>query len=422
MALAVLEFGARGPWRALHSIGEYNDFISPYVQTHVWLVGQDPYDLRVLARAWPYQRPSLEHSLISRGIPSPYPIVGFPLLAPLAAFSWESANLLWVLAECFFFALFLASLGSIATSTGEAVYKKYFILGALVLAPLQTGLAAENITIAAIALATAAAACELREQGMAAGILLAAASAMKPTIAVGILIYFIARRCWRAFFTSVGAGCALLLVAEIRMLWAGAHWVPNFLLNQRHLFAAGTVYDFGSANPLRFDLVNFQVVISQLPVSVSVAQYLPFGVVLAVLLTWLYLRSRVQSQPVLLDLAIASSATLLPIYHRFYDASLMIFPLAWALTQLRGPASRQARVCLVAMLPLLVPGAAIIRVLASLSPTAASLSRTWWWNLFLAPHQAWLVLVVLLVLSSAQRALASRHIELPSTLAAAEAA
>src|SRR5207248_4801909 len=170
VALATLEFGVRGPWRALHSVGEYNDFISPYLQTRMWLAGQDPYDLRVLARAWPYQRQSLEHSLVSRGIPSPYPISGFPLLAPFAAFSWESANVLWVLAECLFFGLFLASLWSVANSTREVVQKKYFILCALVLAPFQTGLAVENMTIAAIALATAAVACELRKRNMLAGI------------------------------------------------------------------------------------------------------------------------------------------------------------------------------------------------------------------------------------------------------------
>jgi len=156
MALVAIEFEVRGPWRALHSVGEFNDFISPYVQTRVWLAGQDPYDLTVLARAWPYQRSSLDTSLVARGIPSPYPITGFPLLAPLAAISWEHANLLWLIAEGLFLALFLASLSSIATSTGAELYKKHFIFGALALAPLQTGFAVENMTIAAIALSTAA--------------------------------------------------------------------------------------------------------------------------------------------------------------------------------------------------------------------------------------------------------------------------
>ncbi len=138
MALAVVEFGVRGPWRALRSVGEFNDFISPYVQTGVWLAGQDPYDLTVLARAWPYQREALDRSLIARGVPSPYPITGFPLLGLLASVSWESAKVLWLIAECLFFALFLASLSSIATTTGAVPYKKHFIFGALVLAPFQT--------------------------------------------------------------------------------------------------------------------------------------------------------------------------------------------------------------------------------------------------------------------------------------------
>ncbi len=245
---------------------------------------------------------------------------------------------------------------------------------------------------------------------------------MKPTIVVGMLIYFIVRRRWQAFLTTVAACAALLLVAEIRMMWAGTHWLPSFLLNQRQLFAAGTVYDFTSANPLRFDLVNFQLVLSQLPVSLQVAQYLASGIAIAVLLLWLYVRSNVANQSAMLDLAIVSSVTLLPIYHRFYDAALLIFPLAWAITQLSGPVARHARVCLFVVGPFLVPGAAILRVLANSSAAVASMFRTWWWNLFVSPHQAWLILAILLILISAQRALASSEIEIPSTLAAAEAA
>jgi len=422
MALAVVEFGVRGPWRALRSVGEFNDFISPYVQTGVWLAGQDPYDLTVLARAWPYQREALDRSLIARGVPSPYPITGFPLLGLLASVSWESAKVLWLIAECLFFALFLASLSSIATTTGAVPYKKHFIFGALVLAPFQTGFAVANMTVVAIAIATAAVACELRQRNVLAGILLACGIAMKPTIVVGMLIYFIVRRRWQAFLTTVAACAALLLVAEIRMMWAGTHWLPSFLLNQRQLFAAGTVYDFTSANPLRFDLVNFQLVLSQLPVSLQVAQYLASGIAIAVLLLWLYVRSNVANQSAMLDLAIVSSVTLLPIYHRFYDAALLIFPLAWAITQLSGPVARHARVCLFVVGPFLVPGAAILRVLANSSAAVASMFRTWWWNLFVSPHQAWLILAILLILISAQRALASSEIEIPSTLAAAEAA
>jgi len=422
MALATIEFGVRGPWRALHSVGEFNDFISPYVQTRVWLAGQDPYDLTVLARAWPYQRSSLDTSLVARGIPSPYPITGFPLLAPLAAISWEHASLLWLIAEGLFLALFLASLSSIATSTGAELYKKHFIFGALALAPLQTGFAVENMTIAAIALATAAVACDLRQRNILAGILLACGIALKPTIVAGVLIYFIVRRRWQAFGSTIAGCAALLIAAEARMTWAGTHWLPSFLLNQRHLFAAGTVYDFSSANSLRFDLVNFQLVVSQFGISLPAAQYVPFGIALTALLLWVYFRNNVQSQPALLDLAIASSVTLLPIYHRFYDAGLLIFPLAWAITQLSGPLARHARVCLFSVAPFLVPGAAMLRLLANSIATVASMSRSWWWNIFVAPHQAWLILAILLVLISAQRVLASEKIELPSALAAAEAA
>ena len=38
----------------------------------------------------------------------------------------------------------------------------------------------------------------------------------------------------------------------------------------------------------------------------------------------------------LLDLAILASASLLPVYHRFMDAGILLIPVAWALSELEG--------------------------------------------------------------------------------------
>src|SRR5204863_10118300 len=110
---AGMEAAYRGPWRAIRSGTEINDFISPYVQTRVWLGGEDPYDLDILARSWPVATNSSPAALLERGIPSPYPITGFPLLAPLSALPWKKANLIWAGLEVVFFALFVYSLWAI---------------------------------------------------------------------------------------------------------------------------------------------------------------------------------------------------------------------------------------------------------------------------------------------------------------------
>ena len=105
LLIALGEFSARGPVRAFRHSG-FNDFISPYIQTKAWLRGSDPYDPQTLAKLWPSEaaRPSfvypesLDGTLpAKRGIPSPYPLTAFPLLAPLVQVHWTAAALTWTI-------------------------------------------------------------------------------------------------------------------------------------------------------------------------------------------------------------------------------------------------------------------------------------------------------------------------------------
>ena len=403
LILAATEWTVRGPVRAFRSSNDYNDFLSPYVQTKVWLSGQDPYDLGVLARSWPFRGESLKLSLLARGIPSPYPITGFPLLAPLAALSWPNANLLWQVTEVLFFAILLASLLSIAKVSEVAGSRYLIVLATLAFAPFHTALAVENVALVALTFAAAAIACERRNH-LIAGLLLACGLALKPTVAFPAFVYLLVRRQWSSVLTSLGLCAVLLLTAAMRMMLVGTDWLSNYVANGRHLFDTGTVYDFSSANPLRFDLVNAQLVLSQF-LSRSLAQYVSAAIAIVGLIFWLQLRQRVRRDHALLDLSVLSVLALVPLYHRFYDAALLIFPVAWAITNLRGAAARYAQVILAATVPFLIPGAALLRHLASSQTFIGSLSRSWWWNPFIAPHEAWLVFLILLVLLSAVRKL-----------------
>lgn len=404
------EWTLRGPVRAFNSSPEYNDFLSPYVQTKVWLGGQNPYDLDVLARAWPYQNSSLQHNLISRGIPSPYPLTGFPLLAPFAAFSWNRANLLWQLSEMFFFVLLLTSWLYIAKNDAEQNFMYLLVPAALAFAPFHTGLAVENVALTALALATSAIACEQRKHRVLAGLLLGCGLALKPTVAIPALAYFLTRKRWSSVFASTATCLALLLVASGRMMLSGTEWLPTYLENGKHLFDAGTIYDFSGTNPLRFDLVNAQVIFAQLTTR-ALAQYFAMGIAGLAVLGWLGWRTRWRADQPLLDLSLLSVVMLVPVYHRFYDAALLVFPMAWAITNLRGTLAHSARTVLIASTPFLIPGAAVLRWLEESNDWIATLSRSWWWNVFVAAHQAWLILIILTALLLAVRKMSQPEIQ-----------
>jgi Glycosyltransferase family 87 len=403
LVLSATEWTIRGPVRAFQNSPEYNDFLSPYVQAKVWLAGQNPYHLAVLTRAWPYQYTSLDRNLIARGIPSPYPITGFPLLAPFATLSWTQANLLWQLTEILAFGVFVTSLFSVTRRSDERASGYLLLVVAFAFAPFHTAIAVENVALVALALATSAITCERKNHAFA-GVLLAFGLALKPTVAAPAFAYLLIRRRWPSLFASVAICFVLFLAAAGRMTLAGTQWLPNYLENGKNLFAPGTTYDFSSANPLRFDLINAQVIFSQL-MSRSLAQYFAMATSAMALLAWLHLRKRAQADQSLLDLSLLSVVILVPLYHRFYDGALLIFPIAWAIGNTRGALAQFARIVLAAVLPFVIPGAAMLRSFERSSPLMSALSRSWWWNLFVAAHQAWLVLVVLMGLLLAMRKL-----------------
>ena len=79
------------------------------------------------------------------------------------------------------------------------------------------------------------------------------------------------------------------------------------------------------------------------------------------LIGWLagFFLAREHADCELLELGALAVSSLLPIYHRFYDASLLVLPLCWAFVSLRKTGGRTRKVAAAALLlmtPFLIPG------------------------------------------------------------------
>ena len=72
----------------------------------------------------------------------------------------------------------------------------------------------------------------------------------------------------------------------------------------------------------------------------------------------------------LLSLGAVSTLALLPVYHRFYDAALLVVPLCWCMTHVKGRPGRTDKNCITAYVPFLVPGAAFLQQLSNKRPCA----------------------------------------------------
>ena len=412
LLLALAEFCVRGPIRAVDH-RDFNDFISPYIQSNAWLSGRDPYDPRVLAQLWPREagiapfvvKESLDGTLpAKRGMPSPYPLTAFPLLVPLAVLPWPVAFYLWTTLNVAAFAtivICVIRLGRIPVRSAEAALVTFC---ALALAPFQTAIATSNVTVIVFALGMLAVVSLEGRRDVFAGVLLAAAAALKPTVALCFFIYFVSRGRWRALAIAALGGAAVLAVADVRMLTAGVHWVGSYLTNTRRMFGSGAIDDYTSANRLRFDLLNLQVVLSQVLGKRLLTEGVSWLIVLG-FLGWWGRSYRKQAAPHdgLFNLAILAVITLLPFYHRFTDAGMLFPALAWSISEAIRRHGSPAKAILILACPFLLPGAALLKALTASDPTVSGMALSWWWQLFVEPHQVWMLVAIVVLLLIAQR-------------------
>ena len=407
---AIVEFALRGPVRALGKDGQnFNDFVSPYEQTRAWISGRDPYAPTVLRDLWPTSvRPhfvvteSVDGTLpAKRGLPSPYWTPTFPLLLPIAELPWKVAIWLWAVTSVvavFVVALMLAHL---ADARRDSPLAMIIIVSVLLWAPLQTAIATSNIFTVAFALGMGAAFCLTQDRSRLAGMLLICSIALKPTVGMPFLIYILAQRKRARIIPAAAAMGILLLCVAVIPHDAGTLWWQSFLANSHRMFGRGAIDDFSTANPLHFQLVNLSVAVFPLAQGRTVAEVSATLIFVFVLILWLFALRR-DGHLGFLDLSILASASLLPVYHRFMDAGILLIPVAWALSELEGKLRSYAVACLLLASPFLVPGATMLHQFSDKYETLQKLSRSWLWEPFILTHEAWLILLLCAVLTAAR--------------------
>lgn len=397
------EFWIRGPHRLVHATG-WNDFLSPYIQAKAWAHGKDPYSAEVLISLWPPEnsRPSWVDTEAAqgtlekkRGMPTPYPLTSLVLLSPLTLLSWTWAMRLWI---CLSVGAVLGSaltLISICDATLSQVRSQMFLAGVFALAPLHTGLATANPVIVAASLGMFAVAAARLGRRKWAGLLLAGALCLKPTIAIGLLLYYAVRRELRIVTISSGVSVALELVGIWRSAKAGVPWLSSYIANTHRIFGSGSLADFAGADSVRFNLVNGQVLFYSVLRNVGTANLLACLLFFLLAASWMRVAYHNGASDILKISAI-SILILIPIYHRFYDAILLMWPLAWSVLVARQRGIRAAVLILIA--PFLVPGAVLLAIQTQAGRIPPAIAGAWWWNTLVLSHEAWALVLLSIIL------------------------
>jgi hypothetical protein len=216
---------------------------------------------------------------------------------------------------------------------------------------------------------------------------------LKPTLSFSCLLGLLALRRLRVLGW---AGVAIGLVAAVAVAWLWAHavdWAPSLVGN---LHRAETGIDLNPTGPFKAQMIDWRPLLAVALGEGKAAELTRYalialtggcGLVLAILL-----RGRGEDFLVLAALAMWG---LLVTYHRFYDATLLSLPVAWAFRELGGPHRGWARTVLLLAVPFFVPGAVLLAQRASPgSPLTDSLA----WKVGVEMHQPLCLSAMLLCL------------------------
>jgi hypothetical protein len=414
---SLAEFAFRGPLRAFHAMG-WNDFLSPYIQAKAWTAGRDPYSAQNLVSLWPsdnerpiwVDREAANGTLeFKRGMPTPYPIPSFVMIAPFTAFPWRVALSLWIVICTIAVALSPIALLSICGCSLFDLRSQLFLAAAFALAPFHTGLATANPAMLAVGLTVATVWLSRSGWEKTSGIVLAIAICLKPTVAAGLLFYYLIRRRWKVASIAFAVTAMISAVGVSRLVFTGVPWLSSYLENTHRIFAPGSLADFARSDAIRFNMINLQVLLYSLLKSPSLANWLSRFFAIALGGWWLAiclrrrepseLHSELRLERVGFELIMFSSVfvlTLICVYHRFYDAALLIWPLAWSILLVRKRSVTLATLLPIA--PFLVSGPPLLAELASTGRISTGIAHGWFWNAIILPHEVWALLYLGVVL------------------------
>ncbi len=321
-AVCLLFFLDRGPYRAIR-YSTTGDFSTVYAAARCWMHGANP-----------YERASLKNELATSGAPasiqrdqdinpSVYLPSAMPWVAPFAALRWKAANASWIL---LLIILFVLSVRALIAHSGLMGPQKWFAWGAaLLFSPTYVGIYDGNPGVLAIGLATLSVCLAADSSLVASGIVLGIALCFKPQIAICAFCVLALRKCWKPQALAVGLFAAAAMLGVAIVSHAGHDW---WWQSEQHnlaiSFVPGGQSDPSPVSPVAWQLLNTQALAGYLFSNRRAMNVCVWIIAGCLALVYLWRRKPIDYWR---DAAFFSALVLLPTYHRYYDAQLLLLLL-----------------------------------------------------------------------------------------------
>jgi hypothetical protein len=356
---ALAFFFYRAPYRAFFHRG--GDLASPYVAGWRFYKGVSPYPQRGFIAFW-HSRGAPQSAQLSQSDSTPiYPPSTLVLMGSLCLLPWRTALFLYVAVCAALYILLLVRLSKYLSSN---TVRLAFIAYGLMFSPILAGMGTANLSILSFIL-VAFAFLFVRTKPVNAGVLIALATCLKPTIgapAIALLLFF---RCWTELVCSTLITGAIWAFALFR-LRSVPGWREDYAGNVAYLFGPTGAASYFSSNSSRFDLLNLQVPVYGFTHSFLLTNVFCYGLAVVLLAWWAWKFLPAQQ----LDWASISSLcmiALLSYYQRNYCAGFVLLAVLWAANNVSE--SLQARLVLLLAVIFLFPGEALLRTYSSHLPS-----------------------------------------------------
>lgn len=398
----------RGPVRSA-APGGSSDFSLIWMSTRSWWVGESPYTVEATDRVWAAHGGMAGEAAPNERIPAllVYPPTTFPVLAAWCLADWPTARTLWATTGVVLLIASVVLLLGLAGLSPRRASWWFAAGGMLLLFPGQTGISVGQPIALVVFLIVWAQALRRVDRSLASGIALGLAAAVKPQIGLPFLVYEAGRGRWRTFIMGLVTLGMIACIGVWVLRSSGVDWLPQWRDNLRTL-ATSDNGSSGLANPIRYQLINLHLWLHGFLADPRTVGVLVWGVVLGLCGAYLaFDRFRPENRSELLSLSMVGATSLMIVYHRSYDALVLLFPAALLAQRVASGRRDLAEIALgLCLAVFLVPGPTALDWLADKGKIPAAIVQSPLWNGLLIPHTAITILALTVVLVAMRRRLA----------------
>lgn len=351
--ICAVVFLFRGPYRCLSS--SPGDEASNYSAGRAWVQGHDPYDHTFLNKDFHNAGGPAFLVVNQHERAFMYPASALPYFAAVSWPLWHAATVLWLLLSL---GLIAGAAFLVVDDLNVTAQFKFLIGSALLVfcSPALTGLITGNPGIAATGLTILSIYAARRGSLPLSGLLLGIATSVKPQIAIVAIAAFAIWRYWRPLWIAFGIASASMLIGLARAgsVQTALLWMQHFRSTLAMASAPTGVADSSALSSSSWQMVNVEAlaaIFTQNRALAHIAAWLVCGLIAAVFLTF---RLRSKRPTFANDVAFLACVSLLPVYHRAYDANILLLtiplivqlprkfqiPIAAALVLLGSPCER----------------------------------------------------------------------------------